>query len=120
MPHNLFLHSEVIQSRQWNLQDDKIIKKQLKYEFFDTLFSMLVGFLINSAMILLAAATFFRQGLAVDALEQAQSLLSPMLGPSAGLVPLPGQGPLLTTRPLAASPPPAASWTLTLGDIELF
>ena len=41
-------------------------------------------------------------------------------GPSAGLVPLPGQGPQLTTRPLAASPPPAASWTLTLGDIELF
>ena len=41
-------------------------------------------------------------------------------GPSAGLVPLPGQGPLLTTRPLAASPPPAADWTLTLGDIELF
>ena len=41
-------------------------------------------------------------------------------GPSAGLVPLPGQGPLLTARPLAASPPPAASWTLTLGDIELF
>lgn len=41
-------------------------------------------------------------------------------GPSAGLIPLPGQGPLLTTRPLAGSPPPAASWTLTLGDIELF
>ena len=41
-------------------------------------------------------------------------------GPSAGLIPLPKQGPLLTTRPLAASPPPAAAWRLTLGDIELF
>jgi hypothetical protein len=41
-------------------------------------------------------------------------------GPSAGLLPLPGQGPLLTTRPLAASPPPVGDWTLTLGDVELF
>ncbi|WP_325048295.1 GNAT family N-acetyltransferase [Intrasporangium calvum] len=41
-------------------------------------------------------------------------------GPSAGLLPLPGQGPLLTTRPLAGSPPPPSAWTLTLGDVELF
>lgn len=41
-------------------------------------------------------------------------------GPSAGLLPLPGQGPLLTTRPLAASPPSPGAWTLTLGDVELF
>ena len=41
-------------------------------------------------------------------------------GPSAGLVPLPRQGPLLTTRALAASPPSARSWVLTLGDVELF
>lgn len=86
MPHNLFLHSEIIQSRQWHLDTPEMIKRQLKYEYLDTLFSMLVGFLINSAMILLAAATFFRQGLAVDALEQAQSLLTPMLGPAAGMV----------------------------------
>ena len=32
MPHNLFLHSEIIQSRQWNLEDDRVIKKQLRYE----------------------------------------------------------------------------------------
>jgi len=86
MPHNLFLHSEIIQSRQWNLDTPDIIRRQLKYEYLDTLFSMLVGFCINSAMILLAAATFFHQGVAVDALEQAQALLSPMLGPAAGLV----------------------------------
>ena len=41
-------------------------------------------------------------------------------GPSAGLLPLPGQGPLLTTRPLAASPPSPKEWALTLGDVELF
>ncbi|MBK8459394.1 MAG: GNAT family N-acetyltransferase [Micropruina sp.] len=41
-------------------------------------------------------------------------------GPWAGLIPFPGQGPLLTTRPLASSPPAPHDWTLTLGDVELF
>ena len=41
MPHNLFLHSEVIQSRQWNLTDDAMIRRQLRYEYADTILSML-------------------------------------------------------------------------------
>lgn len=86
MPHNLFLHSEVIQSRQWNLQDDQVIKKQLRYEFFDTLFSMVVGWAINSAMIILAAATFFKDGIRVDELQQAETLLQPLLGSKATLI----------------------------------
>jgi manganese transport protein len=86
MPHNLFLHSEIIQSRQWNLEDDKVIKKQLKFEFFDTLFSMVIGWAINSSMILLAAATFFSHKVQVAELQQAQNLLSPLLGQSAGVV----------------------------------
>ncbi|MDR1501745.1 MAG: Nramp family divalent metal transporter [Prevotella sp.] len=86
MPHNLFLHSEVIQSRQWNLQDEKVMEKQLKYEFFDTFFSMLIGWAINSAMILLAASTFFKQGIVVDDLQQAHSLLEPLLGSNAVVI----------------------------------
>ena len=86
MPHNLYLHSEIIQSRQWNLQDEKVIKKQLDYEFFDTLFSMLVGWAINSAMILLAAATFFQAGTPVEELQEAQHLLEPLLGSHAVVV----------------------------------
>lgn len=86
MPHNLFLHSEVIQSRQWNLQDEAVIKKQLKYEFLDTLLSMVIGWAINSAMILLAAATFFKTGTPVAALEQANELLKPLLGSHAAVV----------------------------------
>ena len=86
MPHNLFLHSEIIQSRQWNLKDDKIIRKQLKFEFADTLFSMIVGWAINSAMIILAAATFFNHNQVVDELQQAESLLRPLLGSSATVV----------------------------------
>ena len=86
MPHNLFLHSEVIQSREWNLKDDEVIEKQLKYEFFDTLFSMVIGWAINSAMILLAAATFFKQGIVVDDLQQSKTLLEPLLGSGAAIV----------------------------------
>lgn len=86
MPHNLFLHSEVIQSRQWNLEDDRVIRKQLRYEFLDTSLSMLIGWAINSAMILLAASTFFRQDSAVDELQDAGALLRPLLGKSAALI----------------------------------
>lgn len=86
MPHNLFLHSEVIQSRQWNLKDENIMKQQLKYEFTDTLFSMIVGWAINSAMILMAAATFFSHQISVDDLSQAEQMLRPLLGNSASLI----------------------------------
>ncbi len=86
MPHNLFLHSEVIQSRQWNLQDESVIKKQLKFEFLDTLFSMIIGWAINSAMILVAAATFFSQGAHVSELSQAQQMLKPLLGNGASVI----------------------------------
>jgi manganese transport protein len=86
MPHNLFLHSEIIQSRQWNLKDEKTIKKQLKFEFFDTFFSMIIGWAINSAIILLAAATFFRTGIHASKLEQANLLLAPLLGNHATIV----------------------------------
>ena len=86
MPHNLFLHSEVIQSHEYNRRDDASIRKMLKYELFDTLFSMLVGWAINSAMILLAATAFHSQGVQVEELQQAESLLQPLLGGGAGLV----------------------------------
>ena len=86
MPHNLFLHSEIIQSRQWNLKDEEIIKRQLDYEFLDTLFSMVIGWAINSSMILLASATFFASRTLVSELQQAQGLLTPLLGQSASLV----------------------------------
>lgn len=86
MPHNLFLHSEVVQSREYNKKDDASIRKLLKYEFYDTLFSMGVGWAINSAMILLAAATFFANHIGVEELQQAKSLLDPLLGNQAATI----------------------------------
>ncbi len=86
MPHNLFLHSEVIQSRQFNLEDRAVLEKQLKYEFTDTLLSMIIGWAINSAMILLAAATFFQQHIPVDELSQAHTLLTPLIGGASAVI----------------------------------
>lgn len=86
MPHNLFLHSEVIQSRKWNIQDEKVIRKQLKYEFTDTLLSMGIGWAINSAMLIVAAATFFQAGESVTELQQADQMLIPLIGPAASVI----------------------------------
>jgi manganese transport protein len=86
MPHNLFLHSEVIQSRQWNLEDGETINHKLKYEFLDTLFSMIVGWGINSAMIIVASAAFFSRSIQITELTQAQQMLEPFLGSASALV----------------------------------
>ena len=87
MPHNLFLHSEIIQSRQWNLEDDSVIKQQLKYEFKDTLFSMIIGWAINSAMIIMAAATLYHgNGHSIDDIHLAGSMLTPLLGNAASII----------------------------------
>lgn len=86
MPHNLFLHSEIIQSRQWNLADEKVIRRQLKFELFDTFFSMLIGWAINCAMIILAASVFYKNHIQVTDLSQAKNILEPLLHNSAGIV----------------------------------
>lgn len=86
MPHNLFLHSEVVQSREINKKGKASIEKALRYEFADTLFSMIVGWAINSAMILLAASTFYKQGIEVTDLSQADALLRPLLGNNASVI----------------------------------
>jgi manganese transport protein len=86
MPHNIFLHSEIIQSRQWNLQGNQTINRQLKFELLDTLLAMGAGWAINSAMILVAASVFFSNGLTVTELPQAQAILKPLLGNVAATV----------------------------------
>ena len=83
MPHNLFLHSEVIQSRQLPAQGSSRVEQALKYEFYDTLLAMTVGWVINSAMIVLAATTFHAHGVRVEALEEAGHMLTPLLGGAA-------------------------------------
>ena len=86
MPHNIFLHSEVIQSRQWHAQGDDVIRKQLKYEFMDTLTGMGAGWAINSAMIIMAAAVFYKNGVVVNELPQVTMTLEPIFGKASAVV----------------------------------
>ena len=63
-------------------QGEQVIEERLRYELFDTLFSMGVGWAINSAMVILAATTFFAHGMVVDDLAVAADTLSPHSGSS--------------------------------------
>ncbi|TAN60937.1 divalent metal cation transporter [bacterium] len=86
MPHNIFLHSEVIQSKQINLEGDERIKKRLRYEFLDTIAAMSAGWAINCAMILVAASLFYSQGARITGIEDAYTALRPALGSLAGAI----------------------------------
>jgi len=85
MPHNIFLHSNVIHSRKWGISEDEKMKL-LQYEKFDTLAAMLLGWIVNSAMIIVAAAVFSRNQIMVTSIEQASATLRPLAGPLAGLL----------------------------------
>ena len=83
MPHNIYLHSEVIQSRQWKAASEAETRRLLRFEFADTLVAMLAGLVINAAMVVVAAAVFHPQGLHVSQLPQAAETLRPLAGPIA-------------------------------------
>ncbi len=79
MPHVIYLHSHLVQHRCKNLSEiDK--KKYFKMEKLDIFIAMNIAFIINAAMVIVSAAVFFRNGLVVDSIEQAQKSLYPLLG----------------------------------------
>lgn len=86
MPHNLFLHSEIIQSMHFEGRGQKVVEERLRYELLDTLFSMGIGWAINSAMVILAATTFFSRGVVVEDLAAAAATLSPIVGPASSVI----------------------------------
>ncbi|MBI5970520.1 MAG: Nramp family divalent metal transporter [Deltaproteobacteria bacterium] len=86
MPHNLYLHSEVIQRRNWSASTPERKRRLLRYEFLDTLLAMGAGWLINCAMVVVAAAVFFRNGVSVDDVAQAGETLRPLAGNLSGAV----------------------------------
>jgi manganese transport protein len=86
MPHNLYLHSEIIQSRQLHRESEGMIERQMKYEIADTIFAMLIGWAINSAMIIVAISVFYQSGIMVNDLVQAETTLKPLLGSAASTV----------------------------------
>ena len=85
MPHNIFLHSNVIHSRQWGVSEEEK-RDLLRYEKIDTIFAMTLGWIVNSAMIIVAASVFFRNHIPVTTIEQASVTLKPLAGQFAGIL----------------------------------
>ncbi len=85
MPHNIYLHSDVIQHRDWSGPAARK-EKLFTFELIDTILAMGAGWLINSAMIIVAAAVFFFRGLHIASIEQAQATLTPLVGGLSGLL----------------------------------
>lgn len=79
MPHNLYLHSSIIQSRQYK-RDEPGKKEAVKFARLDSIVSLTFAFLINSAILILGAAAFYGIGIQVTEIEAAYELLSPTVG----------------------------------------
>lgn len=79
MPHNLYLHSALVQSRHI---DKGIISKAeaLKYNFIDSVVALNAAFVVNAAILIMSAANFFRHGIVVTEIQQAHGLLNTVLG----------------------------------------
>jgi manganese transport protein len=80
MPHNLYLHSALVQTRKIS-RDEKGIRKVLKYNFIDSAVALNLAFFVNAFILILAATVFYKSGRTdVAEIKQAHELLSPMLG----------------------------------------
>ena len=80
MPHNLYLHSALVQTRKIGA-DKTSIKRALKYNFIDSLVALNAAFFVNAAILVLAATVFFKTGNTdVARIEDAHKLLQPLLG----------------------------------------
>jgi len=86
MPHVIFLHSALTQGRIIVKDIDKL-KRLFRYEIMDVAIAMTIAGVVNAAMLIMAASTFYVQGLReIGTLEEAYRTLSPILGPAAGKI----------------------------------
>lgn len=80
MPHNLYLHSSLVQTRKFE-RDSKGIKEALKFNFIDTAVALNLAFFVNAAILILAAAAFYKNGLhEVAEIQDAHKLLGNIFG----------------------------------------
>lgn len=79
MPHNLYLHSALVQTRRVARTVDS--KRQAcRYNLLDSAIALNAAFFVNAAILVLAAAVFYRQGIVVTEIQQADQLLAKLLG----------------------------------------
>ncbi len=82
MPHNLYLHSSIVQTRAWNASEPEK-REAIKFATIDSTVALSMAFFVNAAIMVVAAATFHRSGhYDVADIRDAYQLLSPLLGAS--------------------------------------
>ena len=82
MPHNLYLHSALVQTRHIG-QSQKAKRAACRYNLVDSVVALNGAMLVNAAILVLAAAVFFKRGIVVTEIQQAHLLLAPLLGTAA-------------------------------------
>jgi manganese transport protein len=82
MPHNMYLHSALVQTRRIGA-DDQARRIACKYNLIDSVVALNGAMFVNIAILVLAAAVFFKHGVVVTEIQQAHVLLVPLLGTSA-------------------------------------
>jgi len=81
MPHNLYLHSALVQTRRLGRTIAER-REACRFNLFDSVLALNGALIVNAAILVLAAAVFFKHGILVTQIEQAQLLLTPLLGTS--------------------------------------
>lgn len=80
MPHNLYLHSALVQTRKIN-SDDASVRKAIRFNVWDSTIALNMALFVNAAILILAAAVFYTSGNEhVASLKDAHQLLAPLLG----------------------------------------
>lgn len=80
MPHNLYLHSALVQTRKSGT-DSKSIWQAIKFNFYDSMIALNLAFFVNAAILIVSAAVFFKSGYTdVASIQNAYALLEPLLG----------------------------------------
>ena len=79
MPHNLYLHSSLVQTRQFDKTEPEI-KKAIRFNTIDSVIALNLALFVNAGILIVAAASFNKNGLQVTSIENAHELISPLLG----------------------------------------
>ena len=80
MPHNLYLHSSLVQTRKFKRTPVEI-RKAIRYNIFDSVIALNLAFFVNAAILILAASAFFNNGMyEVTEIQDAHNFLAPLLG----------------------------------------
>ena len=82
MPHNLYLHSALVQTRHIG-QSESAKRSACRYNLLDSVVALNGALLVNAAILVMAAAVFYKRGIVVTQIQQAYVLLAPLLGTTA-------------------------------------